>query len=415
MYKLGSNMEDLFELELKLVSKIKKHKLGDKDEAFAIYNDFADLLKAKYGCIDRNFDESPKRRGSEWLDIHHLLEYELDNIARRTDSAKSIKKAVMASNEDQCCIVLTREEWGDQAVMNRIRKETNSKIVNFTCLDYTLEQLKPYNEKEKLVYANKIEHFLLHYLIDSIRGQQKFSGGPNYLWDDSVAIDIYGFDSDRMNNIKANKEEYYKLMTSEEITLLFRKLLCWKKWDTNKCSHCWTNFKHSCIVKPRSGVTYVENKDKFFALFAILGATIPQEIENNIKTLPYKIRVINWGGNIHKIINGDNYFEDEKTIYRFRGDMRKRFYTIPQRVAKISRDALRLMPMIEQITIPTTVEEIEDDAFYRTNVPRKDREQPCPSLTKIIYKGTKEEWDAKFSNVVLGDIKLSCKRASKKL
>ena len=40
---------------------------------------------------------------------------------------------------------------------------------------------------------NKIEHFLLHYLIVSIRNS-KFAGGPNYLWDCSVALDIYGFD-----------------------------------------------------------------------------------------------------------------------------------------------------------------------------------------------------------------------------
>lgn len=414
MFKLGGNMEDLFELELKLVSKIKKHKLGGKDEACAIYNEFADLLKKKYGLIDKNYDEDPQKRGKEWLDIHHLLEYEMADIAKKTKHTKDVAKRVSKNNDKECWIVLPREEWNNQELKDCIKEETNVESIIFTWV-YTLEELKPYNAKDKLVYANKIEHFLLHYLIESMRGQQIFSGGVNYLWDNSTAIDIYGFDHDFMNEIKANKDEYYKLISSEEITSLYKKILVWKNCNVAEYVNYWITYKYMCRGMYENRVTYVENVDKFFKFLDILKIKIPHEIENDIRTLPYKIRIVNWGGEIHKIINGDSYLEDGKTIFRVMGDMNKKSYTIPKRVAKILRDALRLMPMIEQITIPTTVEEIEDDAFYRTNVPRKDREQPCPSLTKIIYKGTKEEWDAKFSNVVLGDIKLSCKRASEKL
>lgn len=39
--------------------------------------------------------------------------------------------------------------------------------------------------------------------------------------------------------------------------------------------------------------------------------------------------------------------------------------------------------------------------------------QRYPSIKTIYYKGTKEEWDSKFSNVILNDIKLICKKQKK--
>ena len=55
---------------------------------------------------------------------------------------------------------------------------------------------------------------------------------------------------------------------------------------------------------------------------------------------------------------------------------------------------------------PTHVESIEDDVFIDHRV----KLRRYPSIKTIYYKGTKEEWDNKFSNVILNNIKLICKK-----
>ena len=159
-------------------------------------------------------------------------------------------------------------------------------------VDYTLEELKPYNIKEQLVYANKIEHFLLHYLIVSIRNS-KFAGGPNYLWDCSVALDIYGFDQDFMNNLKYEKAKFYSIISSEEITLLYKKLIDWKNWEAWECSKYWMINKKVIGVLNDRQVSYIEDKEKFFRLIDILGFALDKVVKNKIETLPYKAKTLN--------------------------------------------------------------------------------------------------------------------------
>ena len=236
--------------EKELIEKIKNHQLGNKDEAFALYNALCDCLKEKYGLVDKDYDENPTKRGKEWLDIHHIGEYELDDIAKRTDQAKG--KLLLPIFSSMC----------------------------------TIAELKPYNTKEQLVYANKIEHFLLHYLIDSIRGIEIFSGGPNYLWDDCVSLDYYIFGKPHLIKIKNEKDKYYALMGSVEITYLYKKLIDWKNWHIEECSKYWKTIQYMTFTLNEKHVSSVEDKNKFFHLLDILGYKMDQEIKNKIISLP---------------------------------------------------------------------------------------------------------------------------------
>ena len=257
----------MIETELLIIKKIKNHALGNKEEALSLYYLLCDFLKEKYGMLDKNYDENPTKRGKEWLDIHHILEYELDDIATRTKNARFIEKKLQNQTENEVVVVIKSEEFYDNRKKEAIyKKYLNKNRVYIYALDYSIEELKPYNLKEKLVYANKIEHFLLHYLIDSIRGKETFSGGINYLWDDVVALDLYRFDKDYMNKIKTQKEKFYSIMSSEEATTLYKKLIDWKKWDLQKCKRYWFNFRN---VKQTSSL-YIEDKDKFRGVFGIL-------------------------------------------------------------------------------------------------------------------------------------------------
>lgn len=245
------------------IEKIKNHKLGDKEEATVLYFAFCACLKEKYGLVDRNFDDNPTKRGKEWIDIHHIREYELDDIARRTENARDFEKSKHnPSFKNQVVIALKSSEWND-AKMEKIRKQYPNKPVAFLGVNYTLEELKPYNVKEQLVYANKIEHFLLHYLISSILRK---SGGIHYLWDCSVALDLYGFEQAYMQNLKNNKETFYSILTSEEITFLYKKLIDWENIDINECSRYWFSLKDVLHKIIEQDVSYVENKEKLFII-----------------------------------------------------------------------------------------------------------------------------------------------------
>lgn len=364
-----------------LIEKIKKHTLGDKEEASSLYFVFCDCLKEKYGLVDRDYDDNPTRRGKEWIDIHHIREYELDDIARRTEFARNFEK------------------------------NSRSAIFEFS-LDYTLEKLKPYNVKKQLVYANKIEHFLLHYLIDTIRGQNIFSGGPNYLWDCSVALDIYGFDEPFMNNLKSKKDNYYSIISSEEVTLLYKKLIDWKGWKAKQCSSYWMINKNVIRYLDERQVSYVEDKDKFFKLLAILGIAVNENIKNKIVTLPYKAQIIERpDGTKIKKINNNLYSMDEKTIIHFRLRATLKSFTVPTNIERIASGAFFPGFCLEKITIPITVKEIEDKAFTGYPENFKSNCSTCANLKKIYYDGTKEMWDSQFPNVEIPNgVILVCKK-----
>lgn len=280
-----------------MIEKIKSHTLGDKEEAFALYFSFCDALKEKYGPVDRDYDENPTKRGKEWLDIHHIKEYELDDIACRTQAVRDIEKLMRDKKDDEVVIVAkTGEIWSNRDQLIEKARQDNPQashihIILFR-LDCTLEELKPYNVKEQLVYANKIEHFLLHYLIDSIRGQEVFSGGPNFLWDCAIALDVYGFDREYLNKLQSEKEKFYSIMSSEEITRLYKKLIDWKKWNIEKCSRFWHTYKGMLRHLRQEKVSYVLDKTKFFKFIAILRLGFYEKDEVAIQNLPYKVKPV---------------------------------------------------------------------------------------------------------------------------
>lgn len=394
-----------------LIEKIKKHTLGNREEAFALYFAFCDCLKEKYGLVDRDFDDNPTKRGKEWIDIHHIREYELDDIARRTDIARDFEKRQLKPlYENELVIALKSSEWNETR-MDEIRKLYPNNSVAFWGVDFTLQELKPYNVKEQLVYANKIEHFLLHYLIVSIRNS-KFAGGPNYLWDCSVALDIYGFDQAFMNNLKCEKEKFYSIISSEEITLLYKKLIDWKNWEAWQCSRYWMINKKVIGYLNVRQVSYIEDKDKFFKLLDILGFALNKDVKNKIETLPYKIKIIEpIKGLMAKEINEHIYSMDEKTALRFRIHATLKSFTVPSNVERIANGAFFPGFCLEKITIPITVKEIENKAFTGYPYNLKGNGCVCPHLKTIYYNGTKAMWNENFSNVEIADgVNVVCKK-----
>lgn len=394
-----------------LIEKIKNHTLGNKQEASTLYFAFCDCLKGKYGSVDRDYDDNPTRRGKDWIDIHHIREYELDDIARRTNIARDLEKRKLKKNyEDHVTIVLKSNDWNNEK-MEEIRKRYLDKPVEFWRMDYSLNELKPYNVKEQLVYANKIEHFLLHYLIVSMQ-DLNFAGGPNYLWDDSIALDVYGFDKEFMNNLKSVKEKFYSVISSEDITILYKKLIDWKNWDILQCSTYWINNKNIIQHLNEKQISYVEDKDKFFKILDILGFALNKDIYNKIISLPYKVKFIICPGGIEaKEINGHIYSIDGKTALKFRIHSSLKSFTVPSNIEKIANGAFFPGFHLEKIIIPISVKEIENKAFTGYPYNLKGNGCVCPRLKTIYYKGTKTMWDANFSNVETTDgVRIVCKR-----
>lgn len=368
-----------------LIEKIKNHKLGNKEKAMALYFAFCACLKEKYGLVDRDFDDNPTKRGKEWIDIHHIREYELGDIARMTDKARYFERRKHNSSlENQVVIALKLSEWND-AKMEEIRKQYPDQSVEFLGIDYSLEELKPYNVKEQLVYANKIEHFLLHYLISSILHK---SGGVHYLWDCSVALDLYGFEQAYMQNLKNDKELFYSILTSEEITYLYKKLIDWENRNIYECSRYWLSFKYVLHKTKEQDISYIENKERFFKLLRILHYPLDEKYIQAIKSLPY-------------------FADKKKTATCFDiTPFEKKSFTIPHYVKNIAFGAFDRAYYLETVTIPITVEHIDDTVFVEYRIKTKR----ISNISKIIYKGTIEEWNKKFSNVELGRIKLICKK-----
>lgn len=390
------------------IERIRNHTLGNKEEASALYFAFCDCLKEKYGLVDRDFDDNPTKRGKEWIDIHHIREYELDDIARRTQDARDLEIEKLRRPGEvlgiKCEILHDKEKFEEI-------KKLNPDVMAYYGVDYTLEELKPYNVKEQLVYANKIEHFLLHYLIVSIRNS-KFAGGPNYLWDCCVALDIYGFDQDFMNNLKYEKTKFYSIISSEEITLLYKKLIDWKNWEAWQCSRYWMINKKVIGYLNSRQVSYIEDKEKFFRLLDILGFALDKDIKNKIETLPYKIKIIEpIKGLMAKEINEHIYSMDEKTALRFKIYATLKSFTVPSNVERIANGAFFPGFCLEKITIPITVKAIEDKAFTGYPYNLKGNGCVCSHLKTIYYKGTKAMWDANFSNVEIADgVTVVCKK-----
>ena len=117
--------------ESELITKIKNHELGNTIEAFELYNRFCDTLKKKYGLVDKDYDDNPTKRGSEWLDIHHILEYELGNISGLTKSAKFIEQKTQNHAPDEIIIKIHALSF-TKGIITKSMKYTKKKTHIYT-------------------------------------------------------------------------------------------------------------------------------------------------------------------------------------------------------------------------------------------------------------------------------------------
>lgn len=135
---------------------ITNHSLDDNVQAKKIYFDYCKYLQYKYGEVNKDYDENPRRRGKEWLDIHHIMEYEQLNLAERTMIAKELERLERKPPEGKLVIILNEEEWYKEKKTNELHEKYKGQHVAFYGRTETLSDLKPYNLREQLVYANKI-------------------------------------------------------------------------------------------------------------------------------------------------------------------------------------------------------------------------------------------------------------------
>jgi hypothetical protein len=176
-------------MKCSIIEKLKHHNVNfNTDLIFVekLYYEFCEELKQKYGELNAPFDNNKIiKRGKEWLDIHHICEIiadknnGLDDVASRTTRAKKEKDTA------------------------------------------ELERLKQYNRVDQLVYANKIEHFVLHYLIDIYRDKDNGLHTPACWFLLANIFDIEckkDFKMPHLIEIQKNKGNYY---TQEEFDYLF--------------------------------------------------------------------------------------------------------------------------------------------------------------------------------------------------
>jgi DNA polymerase III epsilon subunit-like protein len=183
-------------------------------DAEKIYNEFCAFLYRKNGPVSNDYDKNPITRGKEWMDIHHIDENIIDDIASRTNHAK----------------------------------EDNDRKA--------LKELEPYNKKERLIFATKIEHFILHCLLDIIR--ECFSGGPHFLFGDLLKIETGIFENNTKEyNIQKGKSVFYKDITFFEIIEIYCKNLILNNANLENCAkdfyklenYSFDNEKHDNIIK----------------------------------------------------------------------------------------------------------------------------------------------------------------------
>ncbi|MBR3804420.1 MAG: 3'-5' exonuclease [Clostridia bacterium] len=154
-----------------------------KRTATELYEMLCNELIVKNGRVLEDYDKNPRTRGKEWVDIHHIDEIIIDNIAVRTNEAK---------------------------VKNDILE---------------LTMLEPFNKKERLVYATKVEHFLLHCLINLI--VEVPSLGPHWLFGDLLKLEIGIFEQESLDfKIQTEREQrFYSNIKFYSITTIYSKIL----------------------------------------------------------------------------------------------------------------------------------------------------------------------------------------------
>jgi len=188
-----------------------RYTINNYKTANRLYFEFCHYLNYKNGIVLNDYDRPHKKRGDEWIDIHHVDEWEIDNIATRTQVA----------------------------LQNNDKKE--------------LKLLSKYNHRSRLVYATKVEHFVLHLLIDIIRGLP--AGGTHYTFGDIVKINIGKFDNDeKFKKIQYKKSEFFKWFSFDELKEMYIincisyriydiRAYCDDFWATDKYDYLKTNYK----------------------------------------------------------------------------------------------------------------------------------------------------------------------------
>ena len=66
------------------VEQIKNLQFGNINDAFILYKEYIAFLNTKYGYVDRDYTDNPTKRGLEWIDIHHILEYNPQQNSRQS-------------------------------------------------------------------------------------------------------------------------------------------------------------------------------------------------------------------------------------------------------------------------------------------------------------------------------------------
>jgi len=171
--------------------------LLEKETIMDVYNKLCDYCRNKNGSVNADFDDPAIiRRGKEWIDIHHIREIDsLDNIAVRTKEALKLK-------------------------------------------DFeTLNKLKPLNKKEQLIYCDKVEHFLLHYLIDIYRGEHVFSGGCWAIFSGIFDMEHHpGFKMPYLAELQKNKDKLYDQQDYNLMLKMLRNMIDIRRrqWDLSQ-------------------------------------------------------------------------------------------------------------------------------------------------------------------------------------
>lgn len=163
-----------------------------------LYNKYCHYLKKKHGRLSADYDCPHRTRGAEWLSIHHIDEIEFPDIATLTNKA-------IEQNDIQM-----------------------------------LDFLKPHNRKDRLTYADQIEHFLLHALIFLYNHEQ--SGAPHFLFGEILKQEIGIFDENsKERRIQYILYRFFRYISFEEICSMYKKIVAKQYrrefWKLNEYAH----------------------------------------------------------------------------------------------------------------------------------------------------------------------------------
>lgn len=152
------------------------------DKFTSLYYNFCNALKVQHGLVLRDYDKKPDTRGKEWIDIHHINEILIPNIS-----------------------VITQE---------------------FEKLNFTegIKSLSLHNKKENLVYATKIEHFLLHVLITYIKNE--ISTGVHLIMKEILKVLVGKLNKNTpLYRIQKNNQVYFERISIDEFFTVYKTLI----------------------------------------------------------------------------------------------------------------------------------------------------------------------------------------------